>query len=70
MSRNSLKQHVGKRLKAIRLSQDRTQEQMAELGKVDFRYYQRIEAGEANLTLDTIEKLARLYKVKPIELFI
>lgn len=69
MDKGKLKRSVGKRVKYIRESKGLTQEELSNKG-IDLRYLQRIEAGTANITLDTVERLARYLKIKPIELFV
>lgn len=51
---------LGRRIKEIRLKANLTQEQMdAEPFPIEFRNYQRIEAGEQNITLKTLYKLSK-----------
>ncbi len=45
-------------LKIVRAKKDLTQEQAAEkIGDITFRHYQRLESGEENPTLETIESI-------------
>ena len=45
-----------------------TQEQMQDFG-FNYRYFQEIESGTANLTIKTLNRLAKAFKVSPIEFF-
>ncbi|QQR81582.1 MAG: helix-turn-helix transcriptional regulator [Deltaproteobacteria bacterium] len=54
-------QRVGRNVRKARNNQKITQEQMRDLG-FNYRYYQKIEAGEVNVTLDTLVKLSRALK--------
>jgi transcriptional regulator with XRE-family HTH domain len=59
----------GERLRAIRKSKGLTQEELAEKGEINFKYYGAIERGEVNITLKTIAGLAKILDVKINELF-
>ena len=59
---------LGKRIKAIRLSKGLRQEDMEGFG-INIRYFQKIEAGKANITLSTIERIAAAFDVSVEELF-
>lgn len=54
---DSLAKLIGNRLKEIRKAKGLRQEDMEWLG-ISYKYYQRIEAGRANITLKTLEKVA------------
>ena len=58
---------LGLRLRAIRLQKGWTLEQTEEHGWVSWRHLQKIEGGK-NITLTTLIKLARLYKVSSSEI--
>jgi transcriptional regulator with XRE-family HTH domain len=48
------------RVRELRKARNLTQEQFAERGGFDYKYYQHLEAGRRpNMTLPTLEKLAR-----------
>ncbi len=55
-------------LRALRLARGLTQTAMAERG-LSYKYYQRIEAGRANLTLRTLARVLRALGVPFHELF-
>lgn len=52
---------LAKNVRRLRLQKKITQEAMRDMG-FNYRYYQKIEAGEVNVTLDTLTKLARTFK--------
>lgn len=58
---------IGNRIKGIRKERGLRQEDMEEFG-ISYRYYQKIESGKANVTLNTIEKIAGAFKIDPVEL--
>jgi len=59
---------LGKRVKALRQDRGLTQESMQNFG-FNYRYYQKIEGGQVNSTLDTILKLSKALKCPVAELF-
>jgi transcriptional regulator with XRE-family HTH domain len=61
-------QKVGENIRKIRKQKDLTQEQLAELAKIDPKSIIQIEAGKRNPTLRTIKKLALGLKVKLSEI--
>ncbi len=58
---------VGQNIKKYRERANITQEEMADL--VDYKYYQRIEYGQKNITLKTVLKIAKKLNVQPKDLF-
>ena len=59
----------GKKPRELRVKNDLTQEKLAELALIDYKYLQRMEGkNPPNIKLETIEKLAKTLKVKPSEL--
>jgi len=58
---------VGKRIRDLRVERGLTQEQMTRFG-LDYKYYQRIEYGEKNLSLRTLYKIARAFDISISEL--
>lgn len=57
-------------LKRLRLGQEMTQERVAMLTNLSYKYYQSLEAGRIdNPTYLSIERLARLFKVEYWQLF-
>lgn len=59
---------VGKRARLLRSQRGLTQEDMMSHG-LERRYYQRIEAGEVNLCLKNLNKLAKALEVRVGQLF-
>jgi transcriptional regulator with XRE-family HTH domain len=68
MTDERLMRLLGQRIKFLRQKADLTQEQMQDWG-FNYRYYQEIESGTTNLTVKTINRLAKAFKVAPIEFF-
>ena len=58
---------VGKRIRQLRIERGFTQEQMTRFG-MDYKYYQRIEYGEKNLSLRTLYKIAKAFDMTISEL--
>jgi len=46
-----------------------TQEEAAARARIDYKRWQRIEAGQVNLTLKTLERIARTLRLDPLKLF-
>ena len=68
MTDERLMRLVGKRVRQLRLDRGLKQEEMCQFG-FEYKYYQRIEYGQKNLTLKTLNKLAKAFGVKVEELF-
>lgn len=65
----SIRLRLGKKIRELRERKDLTQEGLAALADIDYKYLQRIEGkNPPALKIDTIEKLAKALKVKPAEL--
>jgi len=65
----SLRFIVSRDIKEFRKKRKLTQEKLADLASVDYKYLQRIEGkNPPNLRLATIERLAKALKVKPSKL--
>ena len=60
---------IGSNLKKERIAKGVTQEKMAEINNIDYKYYQRIESGHVNITMKTLYKLSESLKIDPIKLF-
>ena len=50
---------VGKRIRQLRIDKGMTQEEAARRAEFDYKYYQRVEYGEKNLSLTSLQKLAK-----------
>jgi transcriptional regulator with XRE-family HTH domain len=58
---------VAKRVQQLRKARKLTQEDMQDHG-FNYRYYQRIEAGEKNLCLKTLNRLAKTFHMSVSDL--
>jgi transcriptional regulator with XRE-family HTH domain len=61
---------LGRRLRQLRSHADLTQEQAARRARVEPKYYGSVERGERNVSLDTLERLARAFGREPYELLV
>jgi transcriptional regulator with XRE-family HTH domain len=61
---------LGRRIKALRLRQDLTQEALGERAGLNYKYLGAIERGERNPSLKQLLKIAQALKVEPHELLI
>ena len=68
MTDKRLMELLGKRVRQLRIERGLKQEEMCRFG-FDYKYYQRIEYGEKNLTLKSLNKLAKAFGVPISELF-
>lgn len=60
---------LGRRAKELRLERGLTLEQAAERGDLDLKHLQKYEAGQINVTLVTLVRVAKGLKVDLAELF-
>lgn len=58
---------VGQSIKMHRESANLTQEDMSDIA--DYKYYQKIEYGQKNITLKTIYKICKKLNIQPKDLF-
>jgi transcriptional regulator with XRE-family HTH domain len=63
-----LQRTLGRRLRAIRLARDLSQEGFADVLGVHRTYMGGIERGERNLTLKSVERIAERLDIDPVEL--
>ncbi|MCC6837314.1 MAG: helix-turn-helix transcriptional regulator [Bacteroidia bacterium] len=63
MAKANLRKIIGKNVRKARLNRKITQEKAAEVTGFHYKYYQRIEAGDVNLTLDSLEAISLALKV-------
>lgn len=68
MDEGTLQQRVGRYVRAYRLQRGVSQEAFAEIVGVHRTYMGSIERGEENLTLKSVEKLASILQVDPLDL--
>jgi len=68
MTDERLRKLLAERVRALRLKSGLTQEDMRDYGFA-YRHYQRIEAGEKDLRLGTLNRLANTFKISVRDLF-
>lgn len=61
------KKKVGDNIRAARKKRELTQEDMQKYG-FNWRHYQEIEAGRINITIETLARLSKIFKVEVSEL--
>lgn len=61
----NLSKTVGEEIRKLRKKQNLTQEDLAEKTDIDYRSIGSIERGERNITLQTLEKIAKALGVTP-----
>jgi transcriptional regulator with XRE-family HTH domain len=59
---------VGRNIRAARGRAKLTQQDIEEKIGLEYKHYQRIEGGKINVTVGTIHRLAKLFKVREEEL--
>jgi transcriptional regulator with XRE-family HTH domain len=59
---------LGLRLRSLRNQSGYTLEETEEHGVTSWKHLQRIESGEANVTIETLLVLSKIYKVHPSDL--
>ncbi len=65
----SIQIQIGKKIRELRTKLGMTQERLAEITGIDYKYIQKIEGkNPPNLKVETIEKLAKGLKTTPAEL--
>lgn len=64
-----VKKQFGKRLKALRLSKNMSQENLALEAGLDRTYIPSIEKGERNISLEVIYKLAKALDISVVDFF-
>lgn len=68
MTKKSVSIKFGERVREIRVAQNLSQEQLADLAQVHRTYIGMVERAEKNITLVNIEKIANALNVNIIEL--
>jgi transcriptional regulator with XRE-family HTH domain len=69
MDTEAIKKKLGLRLKELRLAKGLKQEDLEGFG-FSYRYYGKIERGLANVTLETLVRLCKIFDVSLADLFI
>lgn len=64
----ALRNYLGNRIRAIRNAKGLTQQNLADLSGLDYRYIGAIERGERNFSIDTLEKVLVALKISIREL--
>jgi transcriptional regulator with XRE-family HTH domain len=60
---------LAKKIKELRKARNITQEKLAEIAKIDYKYIQKIEGNSPPaLRVDTIDRIAKALNVTPSEL--
>jgi transcriptional regulator with XRE-family HTH domain len=65
----SLQEKVGKRIQEIRIEKNLSQQDLAAKCNFEKSNMSRLEAGRANATLSTLEKVCEALQINCIELF-
>lgn len=63
-------EQVGKRIRALRMQKGLTQEDLSEAAGIHPKYLSALESGRQNITLKTLDGLARGLDVEPYELLL
>jgi transcriptional regulator with XRE-family HTH domain len=53
---------IGQNVYGLRMKADMTQTELADFADLSKRYVQKIEHGEANVTVEVVEKLIKIFK--------
>jgi len=61
-------QQVGRNIKAARVRRGLRQVDVEEQIGLEYKHYQKIEAGKVNISLETLYRLAKLFRVSVEEL--
>lgn len=65
---SELRQLIGTRIRAMRNTKGLTQQKLADIAGLDYRYIGALERGERNFSIDTLEKVLVALKVSLNEL--
>lgn len=66
---STIKHAFGKRIRQLRKKRKWSQEKMAEMSGMHWTYIGQVERGERNLTLQSIEAIAKALRMKIANLF-
>jgi transcriptional regulator with XRE-family HTH domain len=69
VTKESLAAKLGRRLRDLRLAKGYSQEGFADVAKLDRAGYGRVERGEVDLRLSSLERLAKALRVPIADLF-
>ncbi len=62
-------QIVGRNISRLRYERGITQEKLCELADVDRAYYQRVESGKRNMTIDYLDRMRKALGCRWADLF-
>lgn len=69
MNNKSTRNKLAKNAKKYRIKSGLTQEKVAEVADIEYKYYQSIEGkSPPNITIETLDKLAKALKISPSKL--
>lgn len=60
---------IADRIRELRKNAGLTQEKLAEAARIDYKFYQRIESGDRNITLKTLIKISNSLDIKLKDFF-
>ena len=60
---------VARNISRLRYEREITQEKICELADVDRGYYQRVESGKQNMTIDYLDRMRKALKCRWADLF-
>jgi len=63
-----MQEAVGRRIRELRKARGLTQEGVAEAASINPKYFGAIERGEVNLSLSTLDRIAKALNVQPAAL--
>jgi transcriptional regulator with XRE-family HTH domain len=66
---SDIKHAFGRRVRQLRKKRNWSQEKLAEMSGMHWIYIGQVERGERNLTLQSIESIARALRIKIASLF-
>ena len=65
----SMKFKVGAKIKELRQKKGYTQQELADLSELEYKYIQRIEGkNPPNIGIETLEKIAKVFKISASKL--
>jgi transcriptional regulator with XRE-family HTH domain len=59
---------LGERLRDLRARHGVTQEEAVRLARIEYKYFEGIEAGKYELRLTTVERLAEVFGLSPFQI--
>ena len=66
---SDIKHAFGRRVRQLRKERNWSQEKLAEMSGMHWTYIGQVERGERNLTLQSMESIARAFRIKITNLF-